>query len=62
MKLSKIETFIAWMQIAFGVGLVVLSFSVPFKPWSMLVATALLGVMLAMLGVHILYIDSEHHR
>lgn len=61
MKLSKTETFIAWMQIAMGTGLVVFSFSVPFKPLSMLIATVLLGMMLAMIGVHILNIDSNRH-
>lgn len=61
MKLSKIEAGVAWMQIAFGVGLVVLAFTLPFRPWTMLLLTAALGIMLAMLGVHILYLDSKHH-
>ncbi len=59
MKLSKIEAGVAWLQIALGVSLIVLSFAIPFRPCAMLFATVALGVMLALLGVHILHLDSK---
>lgn len=62
MKKSAIEICVAWLQIALGIGMIVMALVVHFHPWVIGVAITVVGVLFVMMGVHILNLSSKTIR